>query len=234
MLRKACGGSCDRSQNLASRRAGSPDPTGLRRLCDTTMPRLTALPVGTPSSRLLADKAAEVLAGMAHALNGLALLVADPARPVPHSRGVVRLGVPDWLPALVDAGRTLVVIGAVTLFWIVSVWPNGTGAITFAAIVVILLAPQADRVYAAAMFLTVRAILDVVLTASIAFAVLPGLGTETFVGFSPVIAACLVAIGRCLGACAETLADDVHRNDVAVRTAPRTGESHELRHPAVL
>jgi uncharacterized membrane protein YccC len=173
------------------------DPTGLHRLCDTTMRRLIALPVGTPSLRLLADKAAEVLAGIAHALNGLALLVADPARPVPH-RGVVRLRVPDWLPALVDAGRTLVVIGAVTLFWIVSVWPNGAGAVTFAAIVVILLAPQADRAYAAAMLLTVGAVLDVVLTAIIAFAVLPGLGTETFVGFSLVIAPCLVAIGALL------------------------------------
>jgi uncharacterized membrane protein YccC len=174
------------------------DPTSLHRICEATMWRLIALPVDTPSLRLLADKAAEVLAGMTHALNGLALLVADRARPVPRRPGVFRLRVPDWLPALVDAGRTLVVIGAVTLFWIVSVWPNGAGAITFAAIVVILLAPQADRAYAAAMFFTVGAVLDVVLTAIIAFAVLPGLGTETFVGFSLVIGLCLVPIGALL------------------------------------
>jgi uncharacterized membrane protein YccC len=174
------------------------DPTTLHRISDTTIQRLIALPVGTPSLRLLADKTAEMLASMAHVLDGLALLVDDPAWPVPRSRGVVRLHVPDWLPALVDAGRTLVVIGAVTLFWIVSVWPNGAGAMTFAAIVVILFAPQADQAYTAAMFLTVGAVLDVVLTAIIAFAVLPGLGMETFVGFSLVIAPCLVAIGALL------------------------------------
>ena len=174
------------------------DPTSLHRISDTTIQRLIALPVGTPSLRLLADKAAEVLAGMAHALDGLALLVDDPAWPVPRSRGVVRLRVPDWLPALVDATRTLVVIGAVTLFWIVSVWPNGAGAITFAAIVVILLAPQADQAYAAAMFFTVGAVLDVALTGIIAFVVLPGLGTETFAGFSLVIGLCLVPIGALL------------------------------------
>ena len=174
------------------------DPTGLHRISDTTIQRLIALPVGTPSLRLLADKAAEVLAGMAHALDGLALLVDDPAWPVPRSRGVVRLRVPDWLPALVDAGRTLVVISAVTLFWIVSAWPNGAGTITFATIVVILLAPQADQAYAAAMFFTVGAVLDVALTAIIAFVVLPGLGTETFAGFSLVIGLCLIPIGALL------------------------------------
>jgi uncharacterized membrane protein YccC len=174
------------------------DPTSLHRISDTTIRRLIALPVGTPSLRLLADKAAEVLAGIAHVLDGLALLVDEPTWPVPRSRGIVRLHVPDWLPALVDAGRTLIVIGAVTLFWIVSVWPNGAEAITFATIIVILFAPQADQAYVAAMFVTVGAVLDVVLTAIIAFAVLPGLGTETFVGFSLVIAPCLVAIGALL------------------------------------
>jgi uncharacterized membrane protein YccC len=83
-------------------------------------------------------------------------------------------------------------------FWIVTVWPNGAGAATFAAITVILLAPQADQAYAAAVFFTVGTLLDLVLTAIIAFAVLPGLGTETFVGFSLVIGLCLVPIGALL------------------------------------
>jgi uncharacterized membrane protein YccC len=174
------------------------DPTSLHWICETAMRRLIALPARTPSLRLLADKAAEVLAGMAHALDGLALLVDDPAWPVSRRRGVVRLRVPDWLPALVNAGRAFVVISAVTLFWIVTVWPNGAETITFAAITVILLAPQVDQAYATAVFFTVGALLDVVLTAIIAFAVLPGLGTETFVGFSLVIGLCLVPIGALL------------------------------------
>ena len=88
--------------------------------------------------------------GMSQALNGLALLVRDPARPVPRP-GIVRLRVPDWLPALVNAGRAFVTIGAVALFWIVTAWPNGAGAIIWAAVSVILLSPRADQAYAAAL-----------------------------------------------------------------------------------
>ena len=77
---------------------------------------LIALPAETPSLCLLADNMAEALAGISHALNGLALLVGDPTRPLPR-RGGLRLRVPDWLPALVNAGRTFVTIGAAELFW---------------------------------------------------------------------------------------------------------------------
>src|SRR5690242_1363126 len=71
------------------------DPTGLLRACDVAVRRLVALPAGTPSLRLLADQTAEVLTAISHALNGLALLVADPARPVSRSRGLRHLRIPD-------------------------------------------------------------------------------------------------------------------------------------------
>ena len=132
--------------NAAARWVG--DPAALHRLCEATVRRLIVLPAGTPSLRLLADKAAEAFAGIAQALNGLALLVADPARPIPR-RGSKRLRVPDWLPALINGGRAFVVIGSVALFWVVSAWPGGSGAITFAAIVVLLLGPRADQAYGA-------------------------------------------------------------------------------------
>jgi uncharacterized membrane protein YccC len=183
------------STNAAARWVG--DPAALHRLCEATVRRLIALPAGTPSARLLADKAAEAFAGIAQALNGLALLVADPARPIPR-RGNKRLRVPDWLPALVNAGRALVVIGAVSLYWIVSAWPGGSQAITFAVIVVLLLGPRADEAYGAALLFTVGAVLSLVLAAIVEFAVLPGLGTETFAAFCLVIGACLVPIGALL------------------------------------
>ena len=63
------------------------DPSRLLRVCDAAVPRLVALPAATPSLRLLADQPAELLGGISPALNGLALLVADPARPVARSRG---------------------------------------------------------------------------------------------------------------------------------------------------
>ena len=119
------------------------DPIGLGRICDAGVQALIALPAGTPSLRLLADRTAKLFAGVSHALNGLALLVRDFARPVPRRRDVLPC-VADWLPALVSAGRAFVAVGAVELFWIVTAWPNGAGGIIFVAIGVILFAPRAD------------------------------------------------------------------------------------------
>jgi uncharacterized membrane protein YccC len=168
------------------------DPTGLRRICEAAVRRLISLPASVPSLRLLADQTAEVLGGISRALNGLALLVDDPGRPVPWGSRV-RLRVPDWLPSLVNAGRAFVVIGAAELFWIVTEWPNGAQAITFAAIGVILLAPRADQAYAAAKGFMVGTAIGVPAAAIIAFAVLPNL--EGFAAFSLALALVLVPVG---------------------------------------
>ena len=56
------------------------DPVALYQSCELAARRLVALPAETPSLRLLADKTAQTVAGVAQALNGIALLVADPAR----------------------------------------------------------------------------------------------------------------------------------------------------------
>jgi hypothetical protein len=53
----------------------------MRGLCDGAARMLIAMPAATPSLRLLADQTVRVLAGMSDMLGGLALLVADPARP---------------------------------------------------------------------------------------------------------------------------------------------------------
>src|SRR5262245_22174177 len=106
------------------------DPLALRRICEEAVQRLLALPDGTPSLRLLADESAKVLAGMLHALDGLALLVDAPRLSLPNHREV-RLTIPDWLPALVNAVRAFVTIGAAAFFWVVTAWPNGGSAIIF-------------------------------------------------------------------------------------------------------
>jgi hypothetical protein len=173
------------------------DPIRLHRSCATAIRKLIDQPVETPSLRLLADQTANVLAGMMQALNGLALLVADPASRVPR-RGNKRLRVPDWQPALVNAARASATIGAVALFWIVTEWPSGASAISFAAIIVILLSPRADQAYSAGIAFLLGSLINVVLTATIAFAVLPGSGAETFAAFSLVIGLCLVPIGALL------------------------------------
>jgi uncharacterized membrane protein YccC len=168
------------------------NPVGLRRIYDQGIAALNALPADTPSLRLLADQTGEVLAGVSCALNGLALLVGDFARPVPR-RGGVRLHVPNWLPPLVDAARVLVALGAVELFWIVTAWPNGAGAITFAAIGTILFASRGDQAYPAAMSFTIGTFLTAALAAIIGFALLPTL--TTFAGFSLAIGLVLVPAG---------------------------------------
>jgi uncharacterized membrane protein YccC len=184
-------------QELRSAERGVPpgwmaDPVRPRRACEMAVRTLIAVPAHTPSLRLLADHTAKVLAGISNALNGMALLVAAPVSPVPRGRGF-RLRVPDWLPSLVNAGRAFAAIGIVELFWIMTEWPNGAFAITFTAITVLLLAPQADRAYAAAVRFMIGNILGTVFTAIIAFAVLPGL--ETFEAFSLAIGLYLTPIG---------------------------------------
>ncbi len=150
------------------------------------------LPASTPSLRLLADQTAEVLAGMSRALNGLALLIDEPVSSV-RIRDIRRPRVPDWLPALVNAGRAFVVIGAVELFWLLTAWPNGTMAIVFAAIGVTVFAPQADQAYATAMSFLIGCVLVAVIAAIVKFAVLPNI--ETFAAFSLAIGLVLVPAG---------------------------------------
>jgi uncharacterized membrane protein YccC len=171
------------------------DPARRLRACNAAVRRLVALPARTPSLRLLADQTAEALAGISQALSALALLVADPTRPVDRSRSR-RLRVPDWLPPLVNAGRAFLVIGAAELFWIVTVWPSGANAITFAAIIVILFAPRADQAYTAAIGFMIGSILTVAIAATLKFAVLPNV--ETFAVFSLIIALVLVPVGTVL------------------------------------
>ena len=168
------------------------DPIRLRRLCEAVVRALITLPARTPSQRLLADQTARVLAGMSHALEGLALLVADPARARSRRHGF-RLHVPDWLPALVNAGRAFATIGAVAVFWIVTAWPNGASAIIFAAIAVLLFSPRADQAYTITLSFMVGTGLTAAFAAIVEFAVLPGV--TTFAGFSLAIGLVLVPAG---------------------------------------
>ena len=149
-------------------------PIRLHRACGEAIRALRALPTRTPSLRLMADQAVEVLAGVSHALIVLGLLVDDPARP-PLLRGGIRLRVPDLLPPSINAIRAFVTIGVVELIWIVTAWPNGAGAIAFATIPVVIFAPIAEQAYATAKSYLIGIIVTAALAAIVNFAVLPGL-----------------------------------------------------------
>jgi uncharacterized membrane protein YccC len=167
-------------------------PLAMRRNYEQGVQRLLALPVDTPSLRLLADETARVLAGMLHVLDGLALLVDAPGRPPGVSRSL-RLSVPDWMPALINAARAIVAIGSVEAFWITSAWPNGTFAVYAAAAMILLLSPRGDLAYGGSIAVGVGIAGAVVCAAVIKFAVLPTF--ETFPAFCASIGLFLIPAG---------------------------------------
>jgi uncharacterized membrane protein YccC len=167
------------------------DPFRVRRACGAAVRALIALPVRTPSLRLLADQTAEALTGIQRALDGL-LLLTDAVRPM-RSFGAPRLHVPDSLPALVNATRVFIVIGVVELFWVATGWPDGALAVTWSAIFVIVFSPTADQAYANAKSRLVGISVACILAAIIKFAVLPG--RETFAGLAIAISPVLIVAG---------------------------------------
>jgi uncharacterized membrane protein YccC len=167
------------------------DPPHLRGVCAAAVRALVALPADTPSRRLLADGMAEALIGISRALNGVVLLTASD-QGVRQAR-VARVGVPDFLPALVNATRVFIVIGVAELFWIATAWPSGVLAVTWSAIFVITFSPAADQAYASAKRRLLGIILAAVLAAIVKFTVLPG--SESFVSLGIAIGLVLIPAG---------------------------------------
>ncbi len=147
------------------------EPAALRDACCSAVRSLTRFDAQTPMQRLLADNAAAGMLGMARALNGLTGVI-DP-RDVVGVRGSARLYVADWLPAFVNATRVLFAVGTISLFWVVSAWPNGVAAITFCAVIVILLPPSGDAAYSASVMFLHGSALSAVLAAIVVFGLLP-------------------------------------------------------------
>jgi uncharacterized membrane protein YccC len=168
------------------------DPMAQRRFCDEGMRTLLALPARSPSLRLLADETVKVLAGLSHALDGLALLVDASGYRHPGRRRFWP-DVPDWLPPFVNAARACITIGAVELFWVITGWPNGASAMIFAAVVILLLSPKGDLAYLGALGLALGVAGAVVCAAVVKFAVLPSL--HTFPAFCVGIGLFLVPAG---------------------------------------
>ena len=151
------------------------EPAALRDACCSAVRPLTRLEAETPMQRLLADNAALGMLGMARALNGLTGVI-DP-RDIIRVRGRAHVHVADWLPAFVNAVRVLFAVGMISLFWIVSAWPNGVAAITFCAVIVILLPLQGDLAYSASMTFLRGTTISAAAAAVLVFAVLPSATT---------------------------------------------------------
>jgi uncharacterized membrane protein YccC len=153
--------------------------------------RLVALPADTPSLRLLCDRTAEGLLALSRAITGV--LVLDHPTLALTPRHVARLRVPDLLPALLNAIRAFLTIGAAALIWIWTAWPNGATFIVFATVGITLFAPQADAAYATAKSFAIGTALSAVCAAVVTFALLPQ--QHSFPGLCAVLGLVLVPAG---------------------------------------
>jgi uncharacterized membrane protein YccC len=170
----------------------SSNPAGSRGLCCAAIKTLAEMPSPTVTLRLLADQTAAMIAGLSQVLGGLDLLAGNKVREDAADHGY-ELHVADWLPPLVNAGRTFAAIVAMQMVWIWTEWPNGASAITFTAVIVILLSPRSDESYAAAIKFTAGTTIAALAAAIVLFAGLPNV--DSFVGFAFVLGLFLIPAG---------------------------------------
>jgi uncharacterized membrane protein YccC len=137
------------------------------------------------------------MAGMLHVLDGLALLVDAPHHPSPGARGF-RLSEPDWLPALINAARAFLAIGAVELFWVATAWPNGASSMVFVAVLLLLLSPKGDLAYGGSVAFALGIAGAVICAAAIKFAMLPAL--QTFPAFCAALGLLFLPAGFAIAA----------------------------------
>ena len=157
--------------------------------------RLVALPTTSPSLRLLADRAAEGLLGISRALTGVVVL-GYPRRIAIRSR-TARLRVPDALPALINALRAFLTIGAAALIWTTTAWPSGATLLIFSSVTIILFAPREDAAFGMAQNFILGTGITATFAAVIGFAVLPQM--STFAGFCVATGLVLVPAGALSG-----------------------------------
>lgn len=155
----------------------------LRPACLLSARALLRLPEETPSLRLLADRAAEGMIGLYHALGGLTVL-SNPSLPDRSPRSAWPR-VPDPLPPLVNCVRVTATVIAAELFWVVTGWPGGVFAVLFGAISVLFFSAQEDVAPVAVHGFAIGVAIATVLAAVATFGVLPKL--QGFVALAVVI-----------------------------------------------
>jgi uncharacterized membrane protein YccC len=167
------------------------DPEQIRRLCNTAIRALVALRAGEPSLQLLADRTAEALLGVRHAIDAL-ILLHDLHKVVPRQR-IARVRVADWLPAVISGVRAFITVGATAILWIVTAWPSGAFAMVLAAAVIAILVPRGAQAYAAATTFLAGTVAAVAVAAIVVFAILPA--QPSYAGFCLTLGMVLIPFG---------------------------------------
>jgi len=170
--------------------AAESSPADTRDRCRQAANAMLAQSVANPAEALVATGAADVLVGLARALNGVALLV-EPARAEVSESGA-NLRLPDLLPAILNGIRSCLIVLVLAAFWIVTAWPSGTTALLFGAIIVLLLSPRGDSAISNAWGFLAGTIFTACLAGLADFALLPGL--EGFTRLALVLGVFLVPL----------------------------------------
>ena len=168
------------------------DPHAIRNAIWIAVRRLLALPAETPSLQLLRDQTAAGLLALSIAIDGVMLL--DHPWMAGTPRCVAGPRVADTLPALINAVRAFVTIGAAELVWVWTGWPGGTTFIIFATIAITLFGPREDSAYASAKSFTIGTAIAAVFAAIAAFVLLPG--QSSFIGLCAVLGLVLIPSGE--------------------------------------
>jgi uncharacterized membrane protein YccC len=165
-------------------------PAETRDRCRAAAHTVAGIQVSTRGAELVQVGVTDALHGLAAALNGVALLV-EPAR-AEDLPGSTALRLPDLLPALLNGLRAFLIILATAMWWILSAWPDGTSALLFAAIVVLLLSPRGESAVSNAWLFLAGTLTTSILAGIVNFAVLPN--REGFLSLALVMAVVLVPL----------------------------------------
>ncbi len=137
-----------------------------------------------------ARKAGSAVAGIVIALEVAAWLTA-PDQPAP-ARGPACPAPADPLPALLTAGRVCIGVIVAAVIWMATAWPSGPGAITWVAILLLLMSPQQEQAFRAASGFAAGTVLTAVLAVITKFAILPQL--QSFWGMSAALGLALIPL----------------------------------------
>ncbi len=156
---------------------------------------LLAEPAANVSERLLADRLGEGLLGLARAHDGTTLL-RDPlhARPQPGHRAVY---VTDPLAAVTNGLRTMMVVGAAALAWVLTGWDSGPVFVIFAMVVVMVYALREEAAFSGAAIMAVGCTLSLLAAGATKFALLPlvqGWGFDGYGAFAVVVGGVLFVV----------------------------------------
>jgi uncharacterized membrane protein YccC len=165
-------------------------PNAIREGLLAAIRRILRLRVQDPSSSLIADRTAQALLGLCRVLEGQVLLV-EPDHAHWRGRGTWP-HVPDLLPPILSGIRAVVLMAVMEIFWVVTGWQGGQGAVTFAAVAITLFSPREEEAFTLALGFVEGTLATVAIAAIVQFAVLPGM--EGFTPLSGVLAVVLIPL----------------------------------------